>query len=1492
MEGGDLRMSSIDERVVRMLFDNKLFEQGVATTLESLDKLNKGLKLQGAAKGLQDVGDAANKISLGKLGDGVDQVAHKFSLMSVVAYTAISNITNRAINAGISVAKAFTIDPIKDGFANYETQINAVQTILANTGLKGAAGMQQVNKVLAELNTYANQTVYNFSDMTKNIGTFTAAGVGLQTSVNSIKGIANLAALSGSSADQASSAMYQLSQAIAAGSVKLQDWNSVVNAGLGGKVFQDALINTARASGVAIDSIIKKSGSFRESLQQGWLTSGILTKTLSQFTGDLSAAQLKAMGFTAQQAAQIQQLGQTAVNAATKIKTMSQLTQALKEEVGTAYAAIFKTVFGDIGQATDLFSSIHNVAENALTGPIYALNTLLQGWDALGGRKELIADLSNAMKNFGAIVKVVESAFRDVFPPKTAEQLYNATLWFGNLVDRFKMGGNTAKELRQTFAGLFAIIGIGWDIIKALARALANVFGVAAEGSGGILRLTARIGDFLLYVKTAAEEGDLFNRFFQTLAKVIEAPIRLLKVFGEYVAHLFGDVAKGANVSKALGDIGQKLGPLGLLVKILDEAWGSLFKHFKDIVAFFEPMAQKIDAFVQSAVHSITAGFGSLNFADVLHVINTGLFAGLVLLIKKFVDKFRGGSGGLGEIVDTIKESFEALNGTFEQMQKTLKAATLLEIAIAVGILTVSVVALSKVDSAGLLRAGSAITVMFTQLMGSLLIFEKFIEGEGWAKMPFMMGSLILLAIAIDTLVIAVKILAGLDWAGLKRGLTGLGILMAELVITIRSMGNPEGLISTSLGLNAFAKAIKTLALAVVTLSGLSWSEMAKGLTGIAGLLTSLALFSKFAEVNKLGVSGGLGIILLATAMKILASAMQDFSKFSWVQIGKGLAGMGGGLAIIAGALKLMPPASLLSAAGILVVASSLGLIATAISKMGNLSWTQIAKGLVSLAGALAAIAGALALLPPSSLLSAAAIFVVAASLGMITDALGKMGGQSWSSIAKALVELAASLGIIAIALIFMEGTLGGSAALLVAALALEVLLPVLKELGTMGWASLAEALVGLAGVFVVLGAAGLVLAPLTPILLALGAAITLMGLGMALAGAGVFLFAAGLTALAAAGSAGAAALVAIVSAMLGLLPQVAKEIGLAVIAFAQTIATAGPAIMNAMVTVILSMASAIDKTAPKVVTTLLNLLLMLLTKLDQYVPKLIDKGAQLIVALLNGIAQKVPAIANAGGNLVIAFINAISAQGVRIANAGLQAIVNFINGVADAIRSHTGALESAGRNLASAILNGLTGGLFSGTGAVADAAKAVAGAALTAAKDLLHIHSPSRAFYEVGQFSAQGMADGLNDGSDVVSNASSNLGKKAILAMGKSMTGLSSLVGDNFQLNPVITPVVDLTKVKQGADGINLMFSTHPPVKVDTSYSQASVISQDYPTYLHPPEQFGSIASTGGNLSFTQNNYSPKALSSADIYRQTKNQLSQVRGVLVYQGVGDNQPG
>ena len=389
--------TTIDQRVVEMQFDNKQFERNVATSMSTLDKLKQSLNLSGASKGLENVGTATKKCDMSGLSGAVQTVQAKFTALEVMAVTALANITNSAINAGKRLVSSLTIDPIKMGFQEYETQINAIQTILANTSSKGTT-LEQVNSALDELNTYADKTIYNFTEMTRNIGTFTAAGVDLDTSVSAIKGIANLAAVSGSTSQQASTAMYQLSQALASGTVKLMDWNSVVNAGMGGQVFQDALKETARLHGVAIDEMIESEGSFRETLKTGWLTSEVLTETLAKFTGDLNEEQLRTMGYTEDQIQAILKMGQTANDAATKVKTFTQLFDTLKEAAQSGWTQSWEIIIGDFEEAKELLTEVSDIFGGLIGASADARNAVLQGWKDLGGRTEIIEALRNTFE--------------------------------------------------------------------------------------------------------------------------------------------------------------------------------------------------------------------------------------------------------------------------------------------------------------------------------------------------------------------------------------------------------------------------------------------------------------------------------------------------------------------------------------------------------------------------------------------------------------------------------------------------------------------------------------------------------------------------------------------------------------------------------------------------------------------------------------------------------------------------------------------------------------------------------------------------------------------------------------------------------------------------------------------------------------------------------------------------------------------------------------
>lgn len=1466
---------NIEERVTKLVFDTSQFGSKIQGVLNQLAQLSQSLKLEGAQKGLQDVNDAANKFSMAGMKDQVSGVLGQFNALQVAAITALSNIVHKAVEAGTRIAKSLTLDPIITGFREYETNLNSIQTILANTGLEGAEGLAKVTGKLDELNHYSDQTIYNFSEMAKNIGTFTAAGVSLDKSTAAIKGIANLAAISGSNSQQASLAMYQLSQALSAGKVNLEDWNSVVNAGLGGKIFKDSLIETARVHGVKIDEIIKKQGSFRNSIQEGWITTDILAETLSKFTGDLSEEQLRSLGYTKEQIEGIQKMGKTATDAATKVKTMTQLLDTLREGATSGWAKTWQIIFGDFNEARGMFTEVSNVLGGAINQMSDARNKLLQGWKDLGGRDALIDGIANAFQALLSVLRPIGQAFREMFPATTAQQLYNLTVSFRDFMQRLKIGEETANNLRRTFAGFFAILGIGWDLLKAGIKFIADLVGKFAGGSGDILRFTGNIGDFLVALRRALQEGRAFEKIFGVLSTVITAVGKALAFVGSLIARVFQHLDL-APAEEMLKRVAQSAKPVLSLGEMLQAVWARVTNFMINAADAAGRAFAKVFEFVQKAVRGIQdllsgGSEGGPSGGNLLKGLNTAALIGFLVMLWDFFRNFKP-----GEFLEALIDSFEALTGALRGMQHALNAAALLGIAAAIGILAISMEKLSKIDNAGLIRASSAIGVLMAEMAAAFVLFDKVGGAFGATKLIIVSTALIRLGAALLILVTAVEKLAKLSWDQLAKGLTGVLILTGALIAGVKFLPTDiAGVVKTATALLILTIAIRNLVNAVEDLGQLNWQELAKGLVGVAGLLASLALFTKFAQLDKGGVVTGLGLILIATSLKILASAVGDFIKYNWEQLARGMAGIGVGLALIAAALYLIPPTSILSAAGVLIVAASLGLIADGVKKMAQMSWGEIGRGLTVMAGALTAIALAIGFLPPTSLLSAAAVLVVAASLGMIQEALGKMSKMTWEEIGKGLVVLAGSLLIIAGALFLMQNAVPGAVAVLIVAAALRVLIPVLEALGDMTWEEIAKGLVGLAGVFLVLGAAGLFIGPLAGAIAALAGSILLLGLAVLAAGVGMLAFATGLGILATVGAGATAVLVGIVSGLTALIPAVMEQIGLGIIAFAKVIAVSGKAVNDAFTTILLALIESLIKVTPKLTELLLVLLDALFRIMIEYTPKMVDAGARIIIGVLDGMSRHIGRIADKATDLVVNFLDAIGRNMGRVIQAGIDLVIRFINGMADGIRSNSARVSEAGVNLATALIDGVIRGIGAGIGKAVQRAADMAREMFNAAKAALGISSPSKAFIWLMEMVIAGITVAADKFGYRATEAAAGVGDNMIDAMGKSLTGMSKALGsDLIDFNPTITPVLDLSMVEKEAATMLKMLDI-PTLDLSATAGKAQAAKQSFEASRSDRDD-PDTPTTGNTYNYTQNNTSPKALSRAEIYRDTKNLISQ----------------
>ena len=1266
--------TTVDERVVEMRFDNKQFEQNIQTSLSSLDKLKKSLNLEGAAKGLETVNDAANKCSgnMSPLSNAVETVRVRFSALEVMAITALQNITNSALAAGKNLVSAFTIDPIKSGFEEYETQINAVQTILANTSSKGTT-LDQVNNALDELNHYADMTIYNFTEMTRNIGTFTAAGVDLDTSVAAIKGIANLAAVSGSNSQQASTAMYQLSQALAAGTVKLQDWNSVVNAGMGGQVFQDALKETAKVHGIAIDEMIKDEGSFRETLSKGWLTSDILTETLAKFTGDLNEDQLRTMGYTDDQIKSIMEMGKTANDAATKVKTFTQLFDTLKEAAQSGWTQSWEIIVGDFEEAKELLTEVSDTFSAVINASADARNKMLQDWKDLGGRTMMIEAVKNVFEGLVSVAKPVRDAFNEIFPPMTGKQLAEITERIRDLTAKFKMGEESSKNLKNTFKGVFAVLDIVGQAFKAVAGGVGELIGLFLPAGNGVLSLTGSFGEYLVKLDETVKKTDVFGKAVSTVVDIVKTAITFVKTAGEKVKE-FGKTAGEKfdfpgfelfhsfleRVHDRMAQIGDGAGKMKSGVIVAFEMMGEALekcKFLKVMEALWtavKVIAGGIADAVGTMMGTLAEKLGNADFSGVLDVLNSIAVGGIALSISKFLKSVTEPLEGLNGVLEGVTGILDGVRGCFEAYQTNLKAGTLLKIGAAIALLAGSIVAISLIDSDKLSASLGAITVLFANLLGAMTIFNKISSDTG--KVAKACTAMIAMSVAVSILAGALKKVSDLDWGELARGLVGIAGLTTIVVASSKAMASGQKqVMKGATSLIIFGAAIKILASACRDLSKLQWDELGRGLTGVGVLFAEIAVFIRVAKFNGKMLSTATGIVILAAAMKVLASACKDFGQMEWSEIGKGLAGIGGLLAELAIFTNLAGNAKHVMSTGMALIAigAAMKILASAVKDFGQLQWDEIGRGLTAIGVALAEVAIAVKLMPKNMIGIGTGLVIVGGALEIIANCMSKFGGMQWEEIGRGLTVMGGALAELAISLNFMKGTLGGSAALLVASGALAVLAPVLSILGALSWEAIVKGLISIAGAFTIIGVAGAVLTPLVPTILALSGAFALIGVGILTIGAGLLAagtglssLAIGFTALATAGAAGATAIVAaltvIVTGIAGLIPAVLTKVGEGIIAICKVIAAGAPAIGEAVKAVILTLIDVFVSCVPQLADGALQLVVGVLAALATYTPQIVDLAFKFLIGILEGIASNLPSLIKAGIDVLMAFFTGV----------------------------------------------------------------------------------------------------------------------------------------------------------------------------------------------------------------------------------------------------------
>lgn len=1519
-------MSSIDNRIVQMQFNNKQFEAGAKTTLGTLAKLKQALNFSGVKTGVDTLGSAINKaLNVSGVASGIDSLNSKFSTMGIAWQRTIQQITDKAISAGTTIAKALSIDSITDGLNEYTLKMDNIQTILTNTKSKGTT-LDDVNEALSELNKYADDTVYSFQDMTRAIGQFTTQGVDLETATAAIKGFSNLAAGTGTSNTDLARAEYQMSQALSSGVVRLMDWKSLETAGgMGGEYFQKGLIETAKEMGKTLPEGLEEGlVSFRNSLSDdtssnpNWLTSDVLLKTLNKFAED-----------------------PTLKSAATEVKTFKQLIDTLKEALGTGWADSWEVIIGNFEEAKKLWTAVSNTLSGLINNMSSARLEMLKEWKSLGGRDAAIQAVANAYKALLTVVEPAAQAIRKVFPKMTGKQLADLTKQVEKFTEKLSLTGAESNSVYHLFENLSTAVKNVLNVIRVMASSFKMVFPGSFRDTlfdivDGLAQLAGKI-------KFSTSTIEKLRTVARGIFSVFSISFQVLKSLFNVIKPLFGFIASGSgSVLNALVKVSQFLINLDESIKktgVLDTVLGKVVNSFKKAIDWIKSIGYGIKGVFTDIVDSVSYLFGlvksfattfasgidgstiELLFDNVLKMISGGAIFAFIKTFKKSGDtvnqtmtnlsktvnnlllNFQGIGANLNATAGSIKTMFDSLTGSIKSMQTSIKAKTLREIAVSIAILAGSMLVLSLINVDHLLPTIGAMASLFAELTGSMIALTKLTGDVGVKQMTavsvamvamsiavaILAGSLykmskvdsktlsnsalvmtgligalvvvsrtlsrdtkgmvkgaialVIFSSAIKNLAKTVQILSAVPTDKLISGLVGTLVLMTGITVAMR-VGKFDSIgIKSAIGIYIFAKAINVLSDAVLSLGSADLVTLAKGLGAVAiamgATVGALILVNKFAGDSKF-LSMGIGMVLFATGIKILASSISAFGSMSWESIGKGLLTFAGAMAVVVGSVilitKFAGDAKFIAASvGLVIFSAGMAILGKVLQGLGSMSWESIGKGLLAFAGAMAVVVGSVILLNKFAgsadfLATAAGLVVFSVGLKAIASVIDSFSGMSLKEIGTGLLAFAGAMAVTVGSLILLSKLVPApqllvtAAALVIVSIAIKTLADSMAVLSGLGIQGVLVALLALAGAFVVIGAAAVIIGPLSTVILALGVAIAALGLGMALAAASIFIFVSALTAFIALGSGAGAAITAMITAIAAGIPALLAAVGVGVVALVQSIAMASGSLASAALLTLISV----------------------LTAIRDNIYQITQLAADIIVGFMDGLSSKLPDLVNSAVNLIITFIDslgtAIDEHGdefvdaiwklftsliklnVKIIEKGkelmgklwegiqnlplVQNVKDFVGDAIDGISEKINDIFDIGKNL----IEGLWNGIKDAKDWVIDKVKGVGQDILDGLSGIFDEHSPSKKTAEMGEYLMEGLGIGIDDKANYALSSAETCAKDTMSIFDDV---LSKPFKTDFTSMNALKPTLDLSNVLYGRSAIAAMLNGHA-VSVD----------------------------------------------------------------------------
>lgn len=1271
----------IDEQIVQMRFENQGFNEKANQTIQTIDKLTATTS---------NLGNNPN--ALAPLLTAIDNVNQKFSIMQTIATGALLQIGARAAAVGEQFVRNMTIDQVTAGWSKYAEKTRSVKTIMNATG----DSIDTVNGYLEKLMWYTDETSYNFVDMTSNIGKFTAQGIALDDATTAMMGISNWAAQAGQGVNEASRAMYNLSQALGLGEVRIQDWMSVENANMATKEFKEMAIQTAKELGTLTEAGMDAKNelvtfkTFRQTLADGWFNSDVLIATLKKYgayteevykiTQEQGISAAEAMALLGDSYSGV---GEKAFKAAQVSKTFSDAVEATKDAVSSGWLSTFEALIGNLETQEKWWTHVTAVMWDLFAASGAARVELLHGWEAIGGQKVLLDALGLVLDNIVQLYNLIGAAWRRAFPEMTAERLLELTVGFRNFIESIRLTDSAFNNIADAVGGVLSVFKglatFAGAIVKGLFPAVETMNGLA----GGVLAVAGAIGrgltamsEYVFSAENMASVTQLVSDAFGTLRNVVFGLIEAftgMDVTGDGVVTSFGGVfsgivdgigdilSSGANVGDTAADIfGAAFTKIGEIFRTAEEetgsgefftALGDALSHFSETTKTHLPIltsfTESIGMLVATIVNGLNTLFtnltGSLDWNEVF-----GLASMLVVLLTFKEFNKMNPMGSIGNIV-------EGLNEVLGGVRLRLIGEAAKALAQAIAILAGSIALLGSLPLANALTATGI-------LVGIGLGLNKFIEvlsemeQDNVKNLGNLAPSLLIIGAAFAVIAGAVAKMGALDIGDLIVSVLALGGITLALQKFTSSMQGVKIEASTAVSLLAIVAALDLIVPAIAILSMLDLTSMGVALLALAGVMTEVALFSKTMQNVNVDPKSAGALIAVAAAVDLLALAIAGLAGLSLEQVGVALAALAGIMLELSIFSRAMTTVSPMSAVALIAMAAAVDLVALAIAGLANLSLEQVGISLAAVGGVLLEFIAAMALLQfvgPQASIASVGILALAAAILAVTPAIAALSILPTEGIKTALIAIAAALGIFVAAVYLLS----------------PVIVPLLAVAAALSAITLSVA--------------------------ALLAGLGLVGLSLLQAVSAFILF--GSMSKETVQQACDNIMLVLDNLIAWILKSYVKFKYASVTMFAafiDALAEVSPKIANGVLQILNDILQALVKWSPELFQALLDLL----TILDDYMEPLGAKAVELIVhffdGIIRGIGQEVKGavqkLIDAGKEMWQAFKNALFGGGSgKVEDTGAAMVKDAARGIQNGARSSKREVRNAGRDTASNYLGG-----------------------------------------------------------------------------------------------------------------------------------------------------------------------------------------------------------